>query len=140
MTQRIIYNADLMKIMNIFENITGTKLKDCFIDNNSLLVFVVQQNEIGKAIGRNGVNIRKMEYILKRKIKIVEFNPEITEFVKSLIMPLQAVDINVREKIVYIRGPDTKTRGMLIGRESQNLKNYEEIIKRYFDIEHIKVV
>jgi len=29
---------------------------------------------------------------------------------------------------------------MLIGRDSQNLKNYEEIIKRYFNIEKIRVI
>jgi len=100
----------------------------------------VKEGEIGKAVGRGGSNIRKLEGNLNRKIKIVEFNPEVTEFARNLIMPLRAEAIELREGVLYIKGEDAKVRGMLIGRDSQNLKNYEEIIKRYFSIEKIRVV
>ena len=137
---KIIYNMDLMKYMNFFESVTGTKLKDCFIDKNSLLVFVVQENEIGKAIGKSGSNIKRMEFNLKRKIKIVEFNPEITEFVRGLVMPIRVEGVQLNDGTLFIKGADAKTRGMLIGRESQNLKNFEEIIRRYFDIKQLRVL
>jgi N utilization substance protein A len=138
--QRIVYNMELMKYMNFFENVTGAKVKDCFIGNNDMLVFVVEEGQIGKAIGKGASNIHRLEGNFKRKIKIVEFNPEITEFAKNLIMPIPAEGIEMRERTLFIKGEDAKIRGMLIGRESQNLKNYEEIIQRYFDIEKIKVI
>jgi len=53
---------------------------------------------------------------------------------------LERKEINVEEKIITIVGPDTKTKGLLIGRSGQNLRNYEEIVKRYFDINEIKVI
>ncbi|MCX6710558.1 hypothetical protein AUJ69_03730 [Candidatus Woesearchaeota archaeon CG1_02_47_18] len=138
--QRIVYNIQLMNFMRFFENATGAKARDCFLEKSGMLVFVVKEGEIGKAIGRGGSNIRKLEGNLKRKIKIVEFNPEVTEFARNLIMPLRAEGIELREGVLYIKGEDTKVRGMLIGRDSQNLKNYEEIIKRYFNIEKIRVI
>jgi N utilization substance protein A len=138
--QKIIYNLDLMRYMNFFESSTHAKLKDAFIDKNEMLVFVVEQNEIGKAIGRGASNIRNLEADLKRKIKIVEFNPEITEFARNLVMPIRISGAELKEKVLYLKGEDAKTRGMLIGRESQNLRNDEEIIKRYFDIEKIRVI
>ena len=57
----------------------------------------------------------------------------------NLITPLKAKDIKLDNRIVTINGADTKTKGLLIGRSAQNLRNYENIVKRYFDIDEIKV-
>jgi len=78
--------------------------------------------------------------LLKKKIKIVEFNSDIKQFIRNFILPLQVKDINQEENIITIEGPDTKTKGLLIGRERKNLENLKNIVKRYFEIEDIKVV
>ena len=137
---KIKYDLNLMKFMSFFESLTKTRLKDCFIDKNSLLVFVVEENQIAKAIGKKGVNVRNIKEKLNRKIKIVEFNPHLETFVANIIRPLIGKEIKVDDNVVTIVGPDTKTKGLLIGRNGQNLRNYEEIVKRYFDINEIKVI
>jgi len=137
---KIKYDLNLMKFMSFFESLTNTKLKDCFIDNNSLLVFVVEENQIAKAIGKKGVNAKRIKEKLNRKIKIVEFNPHLEIFVANLINPLKAKEIKIDDKVITIVGPDTKTKGLLIGRNGQNLRNYEETVKRYFNINEIKVI
>ncbi len=137
---RITYNADLLKIMSLFENVTRARLKDTFVDNNEILTFVVLENEIGKAIGKKAVNVRKLEFMLKRKIKIVEFNPEVTEFVKNLTYPLEGVEVEIEDDRVLMKGQDPRTKGLLIGRNSQNLRNLENIVKKYFPIKDVKVV
>jgi len=53
---------------------------------------------------------------------------------------LKVVDIKQEEKVVVLTAADTKTRGILIGRQAQNLRNFEKIVKKYFDIDEIKVV
>lgn len=137
---RIKYDASLMKTMSVFEAVTRTKLKDCFVDNNGLLVFVVNPTQISKAIGKKGLNVKKLEGMLSRKIKIVEFNPSLLDFVRNLVYPLDVKDVKEEEGVVTITGPDTRTKGLLIGKNSQNIKNYLEIMKRYFDIKDMKVV
>ena len=99
---KIIYNAELIKIMRLFDSITKSKLKDCFIDDNGLLTFVVQKNQIGKAIGKRAVNVKKLERLLKRKIKIVEFNQELIEFVKNILYPISNVEISKDNNIITI--------------------------------------
>jgi transcription termination/antitermination protein NusA len=137
---KIKYDVSHMKFMSFFESITKAKLKDCFVDKNNMLVFVVEQNNIAKAIGKNGSNVKTINEKLNRKIKIVEFNPQIESFVANLISPLKAKDISFENKILTISSVDTKTRGLLIGRNAQNLRNYENTVKRYFDINEIKVI
>ena len=137
---KIKYDLSLMKFMSFFESLTNTKLKDCFVDKNEMLVFVVEENQIAKAIGKNGVNVKRIKERLNRKIKIVEFNPHLETFVANIIRPLIGKEIKIEDNVVTIVGPDTKTKGLLIGRNGQNLRNYEEIVKRYFDINEIKVI
>ncbi|OIO63623.1 hypothetical protein AUJ83_00980 [Candidatus Woesearchaeota archaeon CG1_02_33_12] len=137
---KIKYDLVLMKFMSFFESLTNTRLKDCFVDKNGLLVFVVEENQIAKAIGKKGVNVRNIKEKLNRKIKIVEFNPHLETFVANIIRPLIGKEIKVDDDVVTIVGPDTKTKGLLIGRNGQNLRNYEETVKRYFDIKEIKVI
>ena len=136
---RIIYNNDTMKVMSLFEELTNAKLRDC-IAYSDRFVFIVEENQIGKAIGKSGANVKKLESMLNKKIRIVEFSSDVIQFVKNFIYPLQAKEINKENKLITIAGSDTKTKGMLIGRDSRNIKNLRSIVKRYFDIDEIKVI
>lgn len=137
---KIKYDINVMKIISIFESATGAQLHDCFIQNEKI-IFVVKQGQIGKALGKKGINIKKLENLLKKKIRIIEFNDDALQFVKNAVHPLQIKEISEEEGIITIIPPDSKTRGYLIGRGAANLRNTEAIIKRYFkDIKEIKVV
>ncbi len=132
------YDVKLLNYMRFFEKITRTQVKDC-IDDDNRIIFIVDQLQLRRAIGKNGSNVKKLERELNKKIKIVEYNPQIKEFVKSLIMPLRADEIIEEEGIVKIKSDDRKTKGLLIGKNGRNLRKYEEIIKRYFDIKELRV-
>jgi transcription termination/antitermination protein NusA len=127
-----------MKFISLFESLTRAKVKDC-IEGNTL-IFVVNHGEIAKAIGKKASNIHKIENVLKRKIKVVEFNDDITIFIKNLIAPIKVEDIQEQEGLVTITDQDKKKKGMIIGRDAINLRNYENIVSRYFTIKEIKVV
>ncbi len=126
--------------MNLFSAITKARLKDYIIDNKDTCVFVVQPDELGKSIGKKGANVRLLEKKLNRKIKIVEFNSEVKQFIRNLVYPLRLGDVDVSDDVVTLQAEDSKTRGLLIGRAASNLRNFEAITKRYFDIKEIKVV
>jgi len=128
----------MMKLIALFESATGASVKDCIA--NERLVFIIEENEMGKAIGKNGANIKRMENMLKKKIKLVEFNKNVLVFVKNLIHPIESQDIRQENGIVEIHGKDTSAKAMLIGRERQNINHLTDIAKRYFDIREIKVV
>ncbi len=137
---KIKYDAQLLKLMTLFERVTRTHVKDAFYDNNELLTFVVPQKDIGKAIGKNASNVKKLKDMLKRNIKIVAFNSSPTKFVENLIYPIKA-RVEKQENTITIAGNDTKTKGILIGRNKSNIKNTEKIVKKYFKtIEEIKVI
>lgn len=134
---KIKYDSEIMKLMTLFESMTGAKLKDCIL--NERLLFIVEGNEIGKAIGKKGSNIKRLENMLNKRIKVVEFNPDVLQFIKNLLYPLQTSGIENNDDVISIQA-DTKTKSLIIGREQQNLKNLISIVKRFFDIQKIRVV
>ncbi len=137
---KIKYDQSLMAFMSIFEKITRASVKDC-LETDTHVVFIVQPGQMGKAIGKRATNIKKLENALKKKIRIVEFNPLKIEFIKNLLYPRKYTDIEEKEGIIIIKGDNIEEKSIIIGKKAQNLREMEIICKRYFDdIKEIKVV
>lgn len=137
---KITYTQELMGTMALFDNITHVSLKDCFEDKNQLLTFVVDAQDIGKAIGKHAVCVKRLEHLLKRKVRILGYHTNIKEFVKYIIYPLTVALVEQKDGILFLKDEDRKTKSLLIGRNAQNLRNTEATIQRFFpDIVEVKV-
>jgi N utilization substance protein A len=134
---KIKYDIDLMKFISMFENITHVSPKDCI--SGDPLIFVVNRGDIAKAIGKNASNIHRIEGLLKKRVKIIEFNDDICMFIRNVISPLKVAEVSKEENKITIKDPDMKTKGMIIGRDSTNLNKTKEIVSRYFEFEEIVV-
>tara|TARA_Y100000310_G_scaffold75462_1_gene71758 strand:+ start:17304 stop:17711 length:408 start_codon:yes stop_codon:yes gene_type:complete len=130
-------DSDTIKVMTLFESVTGARLRDCVVDDN--ILFIVQPNQSGKAIGKNGANIKKIQTLLKKNAVVKEFDEDVVQFVKNMIN-VEVDSIEEVEGIIEIKCSDFKKRNVLIGRDKHNLNNLEEVVKRHFNIEGIKVL
>ena len=135
---RVKYNSEMIKLMMLFESMSGAKVKDCI--SNDKVLFIVGENDMGKAIGKNGANIKKFENKLKKKVKLAEFSSDAAQFVRNLAYPAEIADVKNENGTITIHGKDANSRAMLIGRERQNLNHMTEIVRRYFDVKEIRVV
>jgi len=128
-------DKDTIQNINFFERITRAKVKACF--NHNILTFIVNLGEAGKAVGKQGINVKKLANLTKKRIKIVEFNPEPTIFIKNIIHPIKA-EIKLEDNLLELIA-DTKTKALLIGRNQQNLKDLKNIFNHYFKDIQIKI-
>lgn len=139
--KKIKYNAELMRIMSLFETLTHTKLRDCFVDSNGLLLFFVNDVNLRRSIGKQGQNVKRLEKLLNRKIKIVGFTPHLIDFVKNLVYPWKVKEIKEENGLITITGADTHSKALLIGKNGKNAKNNLLIVQRYFNhVENLKVI
>lgn len=138
MAGKITFDMDTMKFISLCESMTGASVKDCIVSDN-LVIFIIKEGELGKAIGKKGFNVKRLEHSLKKKVKMVEFHPELATFVANLVVPAKVKEINVEEGLVTITPGDLISRGQLIGRDAKHLRFHETIVKRFFDIKEIKV-
>jgi transcription termination/antitermination protein NusA len=138
---KIVFDEDILKKMSLFESITRAKLKDFFDDPvQERLVFIVQPGELWRALGKKSSNVKRLENTFKRKIKIVEYNPDLVTFIKNMAHPLKIHDVTEEDGIVVIRHDDMQTKGLLIGKNARNLRNMETNVRRYFEVKEIKVM
>ncbi len=125
--------------INLFETLTGAKVKDC-LQEDGKLVFLVEEGNVKRALGKEGSNVKRISKILKKDIKIVAFSTDVCRFVGNLIYPNKADEIIQEDKIVNIKVDDIIVKGRIFGRSRENLKKINSMVKNYFDIEEVRVV
>ena len=129
----MLLNKETIEKINLFENITKTKVKD-FIDKEEKLVVIIEQGGLHKILMNNGKSIKTLKNMLHKRLKIVEFNQDPLKFVKKFIYPIKAININLNNNIIEIKVEDRKSKGLLIGRESKNLNELNDLVKSYYNL------
>lgn len=127
----VTLDTDTIRLITLFENVTGTSVKDCVSDENCIY-FVVDEGKVGLAIGKNGSNVKRMENAINKNIKIFEFSSNTSTFVKNLIP--SATEIKIRndtddQTLVEVK-VDKGKRAVVIGRERKNLNLYKNLLQR----------
>ncbi len=121
-----------------FEGVTKTNVKGCFFNKNKQLVFIVKEGQGKKAVGKKGMHIRRLEGLINKKIKIIEFNSNAEEFAKNIIFPLKSPEVKLEDDVLKIKTDSVHLKALLLGREKANLKELQEIVGRYFS--SIKII
>ena len=136
----IKYNVDLIQQINLFEKIAQADVKECF-NFKEKLTFMVEAGQLGRALGKNKSKLIKLEATFKKPLRIIEYSDDLKQFITNLIAPLKILNMDVEDGVVIITGPDTKTKGLMIGSKAKNLRETEEVVKKYFpDLKEIKVI
>lgn len=135
---KIKFDQDVLKTMSMFELVTRVNAKDCF-EIEDRWYFIVPTGFIGKALGKGASNIKKLEGMLKKKVRVIEYSSDLDQFVRNVVNPLKLSEVVIDGNVVTMTAVDHKTRGLLIGRGAQHLRTFETIVKRYFDVEEMKV-
>ncbi|MBI4158751.1 NusA-like transcription termination signal-binding factor [Candidatus Woesearchaeota archaeon] len=124
------YSNETIQQINLFEQLTHSKVKDLFY-NDDYFLFVVQENYGAKAIGKHGENVKLFSKLTKKKLKIVEFSEDKVKFINGLIYPLHADSIEDKGELIEIHA-DTSIKALIIGRNGKNIKFYNTILQKYF--------
>lgn len=133
----VTLDTDTIRLITLFENLTGAGVKDCLIENGSVYL-VIDDGEIGKAIGRNGNSVKNAERLIKKSVKIFEFSSDVEKFVKNLIPCVTATKLkNENGRNILELSVERNDKPMVIGRDGKNLKIYKELLQRNHNINEI---
>tara|TARA_Y100000310_G_scaffold137447_1_gene136313 strand:+ start:7616 stop:7981 length:366 start_codon:yes stop_codon:yes gene_type:complete len=120
------------------ERISRVRVKDCFQDDETVF-FVIPPGLIGKALGKGGSNIKRLQAQIKKRIKVIEYNDNILIFVRNIIYPLKAESIVEQDGEILVKNSNKKAKSLLIGRGGKNLKLLNRAVKRFFSQE-VKII
>jgi len=122
-----------MRYLNLFGKITRINTRFCF-KYNEAIIFCVPKPLISKAIGRGGRNIKQINEILRKRIKIIP-NPlgiqDVKMFIGQIIKPVTFKDLEIKNnEIIVTAGKQNKAA--LIGRNKRRLLEMQKIVHDYF--------
>jgi len=122
-----------IRYINLFEKITGVNTRYCFMYNDTI-IFAVPRQFVSKSIGENGRNVKKINEITHKKIKIIS-SPEsvynINQFIKEVVSPVTFKDIELKNDEVIINA-GSQSKAALIGRNKRRLLELQKIVKDFF--------
>ncbi|AHC51067.1 transcription elongation factor NusA [Sulfolobus acidocaldarius SUSAZ] len=136
--------SEELKYMSLFQDITGVTARDCIIDDrNNRVILLINPESMGVAIGKNGLNVRKLEKLINKSVEIVGYQENLEDLVKNLMSPARVKTIKVvqsnSKKTVYIT-VEPQDKGIAIGKNGRNVERAKLILKRYLDIDSVVVV
>lgn len=130
-------DADTIKTISLIENLTGATVKDYLPEEGMI---IVGHGQMGRVIGKQGSNLKRIEQALRKKFKLVEYSDDPSQFFANLIEPARAESITVEGESLQVKTRDPKTKGKIYGRDRSNLRLLKEIMQRHFPVKDIVLV
>ena len=148
--KHIKIDRESMELISLFNNISGAIIKDCLIfrnqeHNTEVIIFLVKEEDVGKAIGKAGEHVKDLKAKLNKKIDVIAFSENLDHFIKNILQTTKnsivVQDIEIKESrnlkktvIITVRPQD---RGKAIGKDGSMIKKIKEIVLRYFDVDNV---
>ncbi len=144
MPQSIKLSTDQMRLMSLFQNVTGATARDCVEDEKqNRVIFVVNEGKMGLAIGKGGSHIKNLQNIVKRNVEIVEYSNDPIKFLKNILNSKLVLEVKMNKRddgtLQAIVTVDPKKKGIVVGREGRNAEKARLLAKRYFEISSVLI-
>jgi N utilization substance protein A len=144
MTSGIKFTSTEMRYIALFESITNASAKDCIIDEEQgRVIFIINEGQIGAAIGRGGRNIHTLERMTGKKHEIIEYSEDPVKFIKNALKPATVKEVRVSErpdgKKMAVVAVNPKDKGVAIGKNGKNAERLRFLAKRYFQIQNVSI-
>jgi len=144
MTTGIKITCDEMRYIALFESVSGASVKDCIIDEEQgRAIFIVNQGQVGVAIGKGGRNIHTLERMTGKKHEIIEYSDDPAQFIKNALKPAMVKEARVTErtdgKKIAVVTVNPKDKGIAIGKNGKNAERLRFLAKRYFNIQNVSI-
>jgi len=122
---------DEILFMSALEKVTGVSAKDCLIDGQ-LITFLVPEKMVGKAIGKQAVNVKTLEQKLNKRVEIVAYSEKPEEIFS------RALEVNFSNakksgnRLIVMLDATGKAKAF---KNNARIKRVKELIHRSFGLE-----
>ncbi|MEM0333701.1 MAG: NusA-like transcription termination signal-binding factor [Candidatus Aenigmatarchaeota archaeon] len=131
----ITLDTETIRMIHLFESITHLSVKDCLIFDDTVY-FLLDENQ---KIENNGV-LKTLENMMKKRIVIFNYNPNIIDFLKSTVRNLREIKIrNEKDRKIVEITVDSLYKSKVIGKNGKNINALRKILKRNYDIDNLVV-
>ena len=132
--------SDEIFYLNELNSASGAIARDCVIVGN-VITFLVKKKELGKAIGKDAVAVKKLRLKLKLNVELLEYAEEGKGFIKKALYDVKIKEIKFVErngkKIANVL-LESGERRKILG-QTGRLKRIKALARRNYKVEDIKI-
>ncbi len=144
MKQSIKLSTEQLQFISLFQKITHTQPKDCIEDEKlDRIIFVVENGDMGKAIGKGAANIKSLKNKIQKTVEVVEYIKEPEKFIAKAINEKLVNDVTIsKDDLGGLQATvmvDANNKGLAVGRGGRNIERAKLLAQRYFDISRIMI-
>jgi len=124
-----------VRLVGTFERIAGVHVKDCVMDEDTVY-FLIEPGRMGRAIGREGSNIRSVSNALGKKVKIFEYADTPEKLVRNIVPTINSFEMS--NEVITISVP-VSDKSTVIGKNGKNIKMIRQFLDRHFNIKNLRL-
>lgn len=134
-------DADTLRIFSMFEGMTRASLKDV-LDEEDRIVFVVDEGQVGRAVGKGAVNLKRLRESLGKEVVLVGFAEEREQFLKNIFHRFTIERIEWEDRngdiIAHVTVP-AEEKGKAIGKGGRNIQLARTLMKRHHKVADVSL-
>jgi transcription termination/antitermination protein NusA len=108
------------------------------------VIFIVNKGQMGLAIGKGGATIRQLQNVVAKKVELVEYSDDPSEFIRNILNSDMINEVKMNERVDGTKQAvvivDARKKGVVVGREGRNAEKARLLAKRYFQISNVLIV
>ncbi|MBT4870492.1 MAG: KH domain-containing protein [Candidatus Diapherotrites archaeon] len=124
-------SMDDILLMNAMSKVSGVDAKDC-IEQNGMISYLVKGSEVGKAIGKGALNVKKLEQSLKKRVEILGFYEKADKMVTKTF-DVEAEEVNKKNGKLIVKLDALNKKKVFSN--SGRLRRLKELMKRNCDLD-----
>ena len=138
-------SSDQLGLISIFQNMSGATVRDCIVDEKGgRMIFIVNNGQMGLAIGKKGATIQNIERVIKKPVEVVEWSDDPAEMVRNALDPSAIQEVRLTDKLDGSKSMtvivDPRRKGAVLGRGGKNAEKVRLIAKKYFNITNVQII
>jgi len=137
-------SAQQLSLMSLFQSLSGATARDCIVDEKqNRIIFVVTKGQMGLAIGKDGMSVKKVERAVRRPVEVVEWADDPEELIRNVLGTRFIEEVRVTDRLDGTKGVvvvvDHRKKGAVLGIGGRNAEKVRLLAKRYFDIANVQI-
>lgn len=132
--------SDDIFYLNELNSASGANAKDCVVDGN-VVAFLVKGSELGKAIGKNAVAVKRLRQKIRKNIEIFEHCESAQDFIRKALYGAKVKGIKIEEtrgkkRAVVALEPESKRKLL---NSLPRIKRIKALLKRNYKVDDLRL-
>ena len=132
--------TEQIQLMNALDVGAKVNARDCVVGNDSV-IFMVPEEQMGQAIGKNGINVKAMAQRVKKRVELFEYTPTPEKFFEKAFSAAKLEGVEVKKlngiKVAFVK-VDAANKKILLGNISR-LRKIKELAQRNYDVDEVRI-